>query len=321
MIKALLHLPHQGFSTQVDLSDLRSVLDNKHAVLWLDLQNPSPEDVDLLRREFGFHELALEDAVLPHERPKLDEYDQFYFLVFYSLHLKEGYGLELNELDLFVGENYLVAVHKTPIPEIDEMLRHWERNEVLLGYGVGALVHALLDGLVDNYFRVADSVAEQVAELEQKLFEGADQKILQVVFVLKKRLLALRRVLSPERDVLNVLMRRDLPLLDRRTLLYLRDVYDHLARIIDVVDLHSDLLTSVLDVHLSSVSNRLNQVMKTLTSVTIILMTVGMVASIYGMNFRNMPELEWPFGYAWALFMMLTLGVGLYLLLRKKDWI
>jgi len=321
MIKARLHIPHQGFSSQVDLSDLGGVLGSKHAVLWLDLLEPSPEDMDLLRREFGFHELALEDAALPHERPKLDEYDQFYFLVFYSLSLKEGFGLELNELDLFVGENYLVAVHKTPIQEIDEVLRRWERNDILLGDGVGALVYALLDELVDNYFRVSDKMAEQVAELEQRLLEGTDQKTLQAVFVLKKRLLALRRVLSPERDVLNVLMRRDLPFLDRKTLLYLRDVYDHLARIIDAVDLQSDLLTSVLDVHLSSVSNKLNQVMKTLTSVTIILMTMALIAGVYGMNFRNMPELEWPLGYVWALFLMASSGIGLYLLLRRKDWI
>lgn len=320
MIDALLHQPHHGFSKEVDLAHLQGLLEDRHAVLWLDLTDPSPEELDLLRREFGFHELALEDATLPHQRPKLDEYDQFYFLVFYSVRFDKG-DLAMVELDVFVGPNYVVAVHKGAVPEIQEGLRRWQRTDAMLAQGVGALVYALLDGLVDRYFDLADQVAEQVAEMEEQILAGADHGTVQSVFGLKKALLALRRVLGPERDALNVLMRQDIPLLDRKTIVYLRDVYDHLVRITDTVDLHSDLLTNALDVYLSSVSNRLNQVMKTLTSVTIILMSVALIAGIYGMNFRNMPELEWGMGYGWALGLMVAVGGGLYLYLRRKDWI
>ncbi len=321
MIKPLLHLPRHGFSSEVDLSNLKALLETKHAVLWLDIQDPMPEELALLEREFGFHELALEDVAHPHERPKLEEYEQHYFLVFYSVGLTEEDEPILAELDLFVGANYVVAVHRQPIPEIEEAANRWQHNQALLEHGVGALVHALLDSVVDGYFRVADRVAERVGELEEAIFRGADQQTLQEVFILKKRLLGLRRLLGPERDVLNVLLRRDLPFLDSRTVVYLRDVYDHLARITDVVDLQSDLLTSVMDVYLSSVSNRLNQIVKTLTSVTIILMTVTLVASIYGMNFRNVPEFEWSYGYPWALSLMAILSVGLYILLRRRDWL
>lgn len=321
MIKGLLRLPHGGFSDEVDLSNLRGLLEEKHAVLWLDIADPSPEEVDLLRREFDFHELALEDATLPHQRPKLDEYDQFYFLVFYSARLTDKGDLALAELDLFVGPNYLVAVHKNPVPEIEEGLRRWQRNDASLGHGVGALLYALLDSQVDHYFDLVDQVAERVGMLEERILDGANQGTVQSVFGLKKQLLGLRRLLGPERDALAVLMRQDIPLLDRKTVVYLRDVYDHLVRVADAVDLHGDLLTNALDVYLSSVSNRLNQVMKTLTSATIILMSVGLVAGIYGMNFRNMPELDWPLGYGWALGLMAAVGGGLYLYLRQKDWI
>ncbi len=320
LIDTLLHLPHQGFSKGIDLSHLQETLADGKAVLWLEVTDPSSEELDLLRREFGFHELALEDATLPHQRPKVDEYDQFYFLVFYSVRFDKG-DLSMVELDLFVGPNYLVAVHKGSVPEIPEGLRRWQRNDSVLGQGVGGLVYALLDSLVDRYFDLADQVAEQVAELEEEILAGSDHGTVQSVFALKKGLLALRRVLGPERDALNVLMRQDISLLDRRTIVYLRDVYDHLVRITDTVDLHSDLLTNALDVYLSSISNRLNQVMKTLTSVTIILMSVALIAGVYGMNFKNMPELEWPLGYGYALGLMVVVGAGLYLYLRRKDWI
>lgn len=321
VIRALVRRPHQGLSELTDLETISDILLDKHAVLWLDVEKPTPDEIDLLRREFGFHELALEDATIHHERPKLDEYGQFYFLVFYSLETKPNGTLHTSELNLFASANYLVAVHSGPAREIEEGLRRWEANQQNLGHGTGALLYALLDSIVDNYFQTVDNLAEKVAGLEEAALRGSSHRTMQSVFKLKKQLLTLRRALSPERDALNVLMRRDLPLLDARTIVYLRDVYDHLVRIIDAADLQGDLLSSVLDVHLSSISNRLNQNMKTLTSVTIILMSMALVTGVYGMNFRNMPELDWPLGYLWALALMAAIGGGLYLLLKRSDWL
>ncbi len=187
--------------------------------------------------------------------------------------------------------------------------------------GAGALLYALLDALVDGYFTVSDAVTERVAALEERAVRESGPRTVERVFSLKKQLMAVRRILGPERDALNVLMRRDLPLLDRKTVVYLRDVYDHLVRITDTVDLYSDLLTSLLDVHLSAVSNSLNQVVKVLTSWTIILMALALIAGIYGMNFRNMPELSWEYGYGYALGLMAATGVALYLYLRRKGWL
>ncbi len=322
MIRTLLHHPRDGFSQLADLSALSTHLEDRHNVLWVEVQDPTAEELDLLRREFGFHELALEDADHPHERPKLDEYDNFYFLVFYSLELKpDGGQLQATELDLFVGENYVVAVHRGSVREIEEGLRRWERNHERLGHGVGTLVYSLIDSLVDGYFQVSDGLAERVTGLEERVVAGTEPRAVKEIFLLKKHLLAMRRILGPERDALNVLMRQDLSLLDRRTLVYLRDVYDHLVRITDTVDLHSDLVTNALDVHLSSVSNRLNEVVKTLTSWTIILMSATLIAGIYGMNFHNIPELSWDFGYAYSLAVMLVLAGALYFYFRRRGWL
>jgi magnesium transporter len=259
VIQSLARLQHRERLEQVPLKDLKVILEDKHAILWLDVQDPSSDELELLKKEFGFHELALEDAMLPHQRPKLDEYDRSYFLVFYSIELKPDGGLYSCELDLFVGENYLVAVHRSPMPEIGEGLKRWENNNEKFGQGVGALLYSVLDTLVDNYFVAADGIAERVAGLEESVLRTGGKETLQGVFTLKKQLLTMRRILGPERDALNALMRQDVPILDRRTVVYLRDVYDHLVRITDTIDLHSDLLTSALDVHLSAISNGLNQ--------------------------------------------------------------
>jgi magnesium transporter len=320
VIRALVRSPHHGSSEQVDLETLNIVLEDKHALLWVDVHDPSPDELALLKRKFGFHDLALEDAMHSHMRPKIDQYDHSYFMVFYSLELNQRGALRSTELNLFAGENYLVAIHREPIKEIDEGLRRWEANQQNLGSGVGALLYALLDSLVDDYFVVADGIAERVARLEESVLQASEPKTMQTVFALKKQLLSLRRILGPERDTLNVLLREDVPILDRRTLIYLRDVYDHLVRITDTVDLHSDLLTSALDVHLSAISNRLNQIMKTLTSVTIILMSMALITGIYGMNFHVMPELSWEYGYAFALGLMASIGGGLFVFLRRKGW-
>jgi magnesium transporter len=321
MIQALLHQPREGFSKEVDLTKIDQLLLDKHSILWLDVQDPTPNDMSLLQREFGFHPLAIEDATSAHMRPKLDEYDGFYFLVFYSLALENDGGLKPRELDLFIGENYLVTVHKEAVEEINEARSRWESNQQSIGHGVGALLYALLDSLVDGYFGVSDTVAEQVAALEERAIRDTGRQTVEEVFGLKKPILAVRRILGPERDALNSLMRQDLPLLDRKTVVYLRDVHDHLVRITDTVDLYADLLTSLLDVHLSAVSNSLNQVVKALTSWTIILMTLALVAGIYGMNFHNIPELSWEYGYAYALGLMAATGGALYLYLRRKGWL
>ena len=320
LVKALLHTPGNGFNEEVKLEELDQLLAAADNFVWLDIQNPGEREVALLGEEFGFHPLALEDVARLRQRPKLEEYGNVYFLVFYSVSWNRD-GIVPREIHLFVGSNYLVTVHREPVREIEEGLERWKRDDPSLGYGVGTLLYSLLDSLVDGYFVVVDEVADRATRLEERVLDGTDPHGMKTIFRLKKQLLSFRRLLGPERDAVNTMLRQELPIFDDRSILYLRDVYDHIVRITETVDLYEDLLTSTADVQLSAVSNRLNLVMKTLTSWTIILMSLALVAGIYGMNFHNMPELEWQLGYPFALGLMLVIGVGLFIYFRRRDWL
>jgi magnesium transporter len=184
------------------------------------------------------------------------------------------------------------------------------------------LVYRLVDATVDGYFPAVDSVAERSEDIEERMFSAASgPRTLQEIFALKKDLLHLRKVTAPSRDVLNVLLRRDLGLCGWEYVPYFQDVYDHTVRVIDSLDTYQDLLSSAVDIYLSLVSNNVNQAVKTMTAITAILMVLALIAGIYGMNFQDMPELRWPFGYAWALGLMATSAVGLWLLFRRIRWL
>lgn len=305
-----------------DISEARSLLRKKDATFWLDLVNPSPEELAFLGQTFQFHPLAIEDATRPHERPKVDSYPDYYFIVFYTAHYDhEQKRVVILPISLFIGPNYLVSIHSHPIAQIDNTLRRWQVAHGPISNRVGALLYALLDAIVDDYFPVIDAIADQVEILEDRIFSHFDEKAIEQIFALKKDLLSLRRVASPQRDVLNVLLRREQAIFQVEDLVYLQDVYDHIVRVADSIDTYRDLLSSALDSFLSLQSNRLNQIVKVLTIASIVLMTDALIAGIYGMNFAQMPELQWSFGYPYSLLLMLFVSVGLVLLFRKMRWL
>jgi len=321
MIHVNINSPDRGFELDQSLDRISDTLAAGCDLLWVDVVDPTPDELRLIGQEFVFHPLALEDAARPHQRPKLDPYDGFFFLVFYALRTTNGRPRP-SEINLFVGTHYLVTVHADPIPEIDETARRWRQNVAQIGdRGVGLLVYSLLDAVVDGYFPVVDDLSERIDDLEAAIFDQRDPNAQETIFGLKKDLLAVRRVLAPERDVMNVLVRRDSPMFGEQTVVYFQDVYDHILRVTDAVDTYRDLLSSALDASLSLTSNRLNRNMKTLTASSIILMSMTLVASIYGMNFVHMPELGWLLGYPLALGLMATIGATMYTLFRRNDWL
>jgi magnesium transporter len=222
---------------------------------------------------------------------------------------------------MFIGRNYVVTVHYDFLPVLDEVRDRWHSAAHNVGQHPSAmLVYSILDAIVDDYFPFIDDLADRIDDLEEKVLNQADQATLHELFRFRKDLIAIRRVLAPERDVLNVLVRRETPVFDRETVIYFQDVYDHILRVTDAIDTYRDLISSALDAYLSAASNRLNQVMKTLTAASIILMTVTLVASIYGMNFVHMPELQWRFGYLWALGLMVILALVILEIFRRRDY-
>lgn len=310
------------FKSTVNPEDISEIIGRKDQFVWLDIQAPQDSDIALLRDEFHFHPLAIEDATKHHERPKVDSYDEYYFVVFYAIAYDETKNrLQTQPMNLFIGANYIVSVHEGEVKAIDETIKRWQKDEEEFGNDAGALLYALLDTITDDYFPVIDHLAERVETIEEQIFEKFQEGALQDVFALKRDLLGIRRVVAPERDVLNVLIRREVPIFERNTILYLQDVYDHIVRITDSIDTYRDLLSSALDAFLSVQSNRLNQFLKVLTIASVVLMSDALIAGIYGMNFEFMPELHWANGYPFALGMMFVVSVALILFFRWRKWL
>ena len=331
-----LHVWHQGnLRTLTTLDAIETYLHEPDLTLWLDLEAPDEAEIALLQKKFGFHPLAIEDAVRPHERPKVEAYPGYYLIIFYSaLYVGEGPTnqgappsatlpdpqIDLRQLAIFAGKNFIVTIHHQPIVQVRATLARWTLVNAHSELSVAALLHALLDAIVDDYFTLMDQIVDWVEELEDTIFSRFREGAIAEIFAIKKDLLLLRRVVTPERDVLNILLRQEVPIFQGGSLVYLQDVYDHLVRVTDTVDTYRDLLSSALDSYLSLQSNQLNQLIKTLTLSSIILMSCSLIAGIYGMNFHYMPELSWPLGYLFALSMMLVVGFGLFMVFRSRRW-
>jgi magnesium transporter len=305
----------------VSPEEISDLVADPAALLWVDVVNPSVEEFDLVAREFGFHPLAVEDAMRRHQRPKIDEYDGYLFMIFYALDLCDGHPCG-QEIAFFIGKNYVMTVHDSDLPALSATRERWQANVANDGQrSVGFLVYVILDAIVDDYFPVIDAVAERIDALEDEIFSGNEAATQEEIFRLKRNLLDVRRIVAPERDVMNRLVRRDAPVFDPSVIVYFQDVYDHILRVTDAVDTYRDVLSSALDANLSMTSYRLNEVVKRLTSSSIILMSVTLIAGIYGMNFVYMPELSWRWGYPAALGGMALLAAVLLLIFKRIDWL
>jgi magnesium transporter len=293
-------------------------------VVWLDIASPTADDLALLRDEFDVHPLALEDLEKRRQRPKLDTYAEQQMIVTYEVLLpsQQDRAFELGELHLFAGAGYLVSVRWDDSPSVADVDRRFREHPDSVARTPGSLLYAILDAAVDGYFPLLDRLSDRIEELEDQILAGRQTgaETLRPILDLKRELLELRRSLSPQRDLANALLRRDLPLVDDASAPYFQDLYDHLIRVLDQVDLQRDLLASALEANLSVTSNNLNAVMKRLTAFTVILMVPTLIAGIYGMNFRFMPELSSAFGYPFALAVMAAAMIGAAIFFRRKDW-
>ena len=308
----------------VEEMDTIDVLRSKpEHVVWLDIAHPTAEDVALLRDEFAVHPLALEDLEKRRQRPKVDTYAEQQMIVTYEVLEASGTdrAFDLGELHLFAGTGYLVSVRWDDSPTIAEVDRRFRDRPDAVARTPGSLLYAILDAAVDGYFPLLDRLSDKIEDLEDRILAGGRiGDTLRSILGLKRELLELRRMLSPQRDVANALLRRDLPLVDDASAPYFQDLYDHLIRVLDQLDLQRDLLASALEANLSVTSNNLNAVMKRLTAFTVILMVPTLIAGIYGMNFHFMPELRSQLGYPFALGVMAISMVGAAVYFKRHDW-
>ncbi len=314
------HVEGKGQQTDLDPERIAALRANPANYVWLDIVDPGPAEIDLLRRQFGFHELALEDVARRHQRPKCDTYEDggYYFLVLYvGRHTEEEFVPE--EIEIFWGQNYLVTVHDRPLDLYAEVQRRWRRQPQHPS-GVAYLVYSLLDAVVDGYLPIVDWIEERAEGIEERIFPRAESAVAGMIFETRKQLVRMRRVLAPTRDVLNEVIRRDLPLYPEELRPYFVDVYDHTLRALDQLDLYRDLLESALDVYLSATSNYLNQLVKRMTALTLLIMAPTLVAGVYGMNFKPLPPYDTEWGFLYSIALMLALTFGGILLFRWLDW-
>lgn len=332
MIRMKLCSDKQLEYNDADRAKVMQLLEHDDSLIWLDIENPEEDEITRLAEVFALHPLAVEDIHKAHQRPKIDVYDDFYFLVFYDVdYIEDGDRIDEHELAVAIGKNYLLTFHQEPIEEIEEVAARFRRNSQEIERGIGVLLYSLLDTIVDHYFPVIDQIGERIEELEASVVEhqGTDRGTsMSDIFRLKRELIHLRRQIAPERDAMAVLARRELPIVSAATGVYFQDLYEHVLRVTDAVDVYRDLLSGVLDSYLSVNSNNLavaannlNAVMKKLTSYSIILMGMALVTGVYGMNFDNMPELHLSFGYPAALALMAAVGLGLAFFFKRKDWL
>ncbi|HEX5040202.1 MAG TPA: magnesium/cobalt transporter CorA [Candidatus Limnocylindria bacterium] len=286
-------------------------------LVWVSVEKPGAPLVESLGRQFDLHRLAIEDLTKRRQRPKLDTYGSQSMVVVYEATAKAKSGIA--EIHLFVGPTWILSVHWEPTPTVDAVRRRLSQPNGVRR--AGDLLYVLLDAAVDSYFPELDRISERIDSLEDRVLQGeADRRNLEEILALKRQLLEQRRVLAPMRDVANLLLRRELDFVDDQSEPYYQDLYDHLVRVLDQVDLYRDLLAAVLDARLSVASNALNAIMKRLTAFTVILMVPTLIAGIYGMNFRFMPELRWAAGYPFALLLMAgSAGLAIFWFWRN-DW-
>jgi len=298
-----------------DLSELRDL------PCWLDISDPQSADLELAARELGLHPLAVEDAQHRHQRPKIDQYDDHYFLVFYALEEPSPGVVREIEVSIFMKQNAIVTVHEGDFAARATVEKRFREGRL---HTTGLLLHALLDTIVDQYFEVIDGLGDRVELLEQMVVGGDTRDYdtsIRELFELKRDLLRVRHRISPEREVLAVLVRGDIQELretGRRA--YFQDVYDHINRVTDEIDTFRELTSNVIDAHLASVSNRLNEVVKVLTSVATVLFGLTLVTGFFGQNWEAIPygsnELFWV-----SVAAMVVLGVGTALYFRRKGWL
>lgn len=282
--------------------------------------------IEWLGKNFDIHPLTLEDVLNCGQRPKIEDYGSYHFLVLKSMFLREG-CLELEQISFILGQNYVITLQEVPGDSFEAVRQRIRRGKgQIRKAGPDYLLYALVDALIDEFFPILESYGEQVEELEDKVILHPSPEVLHRVHEIKRDLLVLRRTAWPERDTISAFSREESHLISADTKVFVRDCYDHIIQVIDMIETFRDLASGLQEAYLSSLSNRMNEIMKVLTIISTIFIPLTFIAGVYGMNFDtevspwNMPELEWYWGYPFSLGLMAVIAGALLVFFRRKGW-
>lgn len=293
---------------------------------WLNIDGiHEPKVIEMVGKIFDLHPLVMEDILNSHQKPKFEYYNDNQLFVTFKMIEYNPYTheIEVEHLSFILGANYLITFQEERTRDIFEPVT--QRLKASAGKtrknGADYLLYSLMDLVIDNYFIVLEKISENIERLEDEIIKTTKQKSMTEIYAIKRELMLMRKIIFPLRDMLSSLIREEAPLISTNTAIYLRDVHDHVTQVLETVDSYRELVASLMDLHLSQAGNRMNNVMKVLTVISVIFMPLTFIAGIYGMNFDNIPELHWQNGYYYVWGFMLVLVAVMLLYFKRKDWI
>ncbi len=305
----------------IEIDQISEVLKQPDRFVWIGLREPDTEMLRMIQKQFDLHELAIEDAHSAHQRPKIESYGESLFIVLRTAHMKDQ-RIEMGETHFFLGKNFIVTIRHGSSLSYSDVRQRCESSPNLLRKGPGFALYAVMDSIVDHYFPVIDELERELSNLEAKVFrEKFRRETTAKIYRLKRQVLEMKRIVSPMIDICNRLMRFDLKMIDDDTKPYFRDVYDHTIRINEMIDNTRELLSAALEANLSMLSISQSEISKSFAGWAALIGIPTMVAGIYGMNFKYMPELDWKYGYPAVMTVTVGLCVALYLRFKKSGWL
>jgi magnesium transporter len=303
------------------LSETYEAVRERRGVAWIGLYRPTQEEFSSVSGEFGLHELAVEDATEAHQRPKLERYGGTVFVVLKpARYLDEEERVEFGEIHVFVGEDFVVTVRHSEATDVSDIRRGLEADPELLRRGPEAILHAIMDRVVDDYAPVVEGLRNDIEEIEAEVF-GGSPNVSRRIYELSREVIEFQRATEPLGDVLGSMIQSESPDVDPEVRRYLRDVQDHVLQVTERLAGFRDLLQSILSVNLTLASLAQNEEVKKISGWAAILFAPTLVGTIYGMNFVHMPELNWFFGYPFALLLMAFISLTLYLVFKRRGWL
>jgi magnesium transporter len=327
MIRSLYFAPDGSLRQNLLPADFPQILAEPKGLLWVDFEaTPVEEDEPILRQQFGFHPLAIDDALQETHTPKLDDWGNYLYIVLEAIaYIRHGKDIDLSELDVFLGKNFIVTHHDLPIQSVNRVWTLYQRNDRHIKSGADHLLYRLVDEMVADYMLAVEEMDEEIDAIEDDVFSRPSNEMVQHIFTLKRATTHLRRVISPMREVLNKLARDDYAVIDTKDRIYFRDVYDHLVRLHDITESLRDLVSGALDTYLSVVNNRMNDIMKLLTIITTLFMPISFITGFFGMNFFQPvaePLTHWTSLTMFILMasVMFLLPVSMLLWMKFRKW-
>jgi magnesium transporter len=294
------------------------------SVTWINVDGLKHTDqIENIGKQYELHPLVLEDIVNTTQRPKIDEYDDYVFVVLKMLYYDNNENIVIEQVSFVLGKNYVITFQESE-GDVFDTIRERLRlaNGRIRGLKSDYLMYTLIDAVVDNYFSIIETLGNKIEDLETELFAGTPRENINIeVQQLKREILKVRRAIFPLREIINRIEKGEHPLIYKRTITYYRDIYDHLIQVSENIDIYREMIWSLMDMYMTTISNKMNEVMKVLTIMSSIFIPLTFLAGIYGMNFKYIPELEYRYGYFVLLGVMVVLFIGLLFYFKRKKWL